>query len=367
MTTLQAPLPTRAPAATASVPDAAPSSAPCVAARGIVKRFPVRRSVGEMLRRPFARPEHVVLREISLEVRSGELFGLLGLNGAGKTTFLRIVAGLVHSDGGHVSVLGHDVATDPGAVRRVLSVVTADERSLHWRLSAHENLRLFAGLYAMDAARTTTRTAEVLEAVGLADTGRKMVGAFSSGMRQRLLVARALLPRPRVLLLDEPTRSLDPLTAHAFRRMLREVVIGGYGATVLMATHNTEEAFAYCDRVAVLHRGAIAALGSAAAIAGGFVRDRYVVRTGAADDSVFPTLQRTSGVAQVERLHGEAGAFSCEITGGDDGAARVLRTLVEAGVAVSRFERMPVALSDLIEGIAAAHDAGAARREATHA
>src|SRR5690606_27038464 len=152
-------------------------------------------------------------------------------------------ATLVTPDHGTVRVEGLDVVRDAAAVRRALVPVVADERSLRWRLNAYENLRLYAVLYRVPAARLRSRIQEVLEVVGLEATGHKMVGQFSSGMRQRLLVARALLSSPRVLLLDEPTRGLDPLSARALRAFLKDDLCRRQGRTVLLATHNAEEAF----------------------------------------------------------------------------------------------------------------------------
>jgi ABC-2 type transport system ATP-binding protein len=332
-----------------------------VGVRGITKSYPLQRSMIEIARHPLARPRVAVLRGISFDVRRGELFGLLGLNGAGKTTLLKILATLGLPDAGAATIEGHDIVSDAGVVRDQLAIVTADERSLHWRLSALENLRLFAGLHRLNAHEARTRIAEALAAVGLADTGDKMVGAFSSGMRQRLLVARALLPRPRVFLLDEPTRSLDPLSAHDFRRLIRDLLIGERGATVLLATHNAEEAFTYCDRVAVLHRGSIAAMGSASSLASSFAREQYRVWTTTPDHWVFAALALEGLVRRIGVADAEPDAITFEIVGGDGAAARVLRRLVESGASISRFERVPLALSALIAHIAAAHEAAVAQ------
>ena len=331
----------------------------CISTRALQKRFPVHRALWEILRHPLQRPETTVLHGVTVDIRQGELFGVLGLNGAGKTTLLKLIGAVLHPDAGSATVDGFDVVTQAAAVRQGLALVTADERSLHWRLSALENLRLFAGLHGMARHVADERIRDVLDAVGLGDTGRKMAGAFSSGMKQRLLVARALLAQPRILLLDEPTRSLDPLSAHAFRRMLRDVLIGERGTTVVLATHNTDEAFAYCDRVAVLHRGAIAAIGSAGELGSRFLPDRYQAWTSRADHPAFPSLAQAGRITDVVRSVPDAPdmAVTFDIPGGEHAATHVLRALVEAGVPVSRFERVPVALSELIERIAAEHDA----------
>jgi ABC-type multidrug transport system, ATPase component len=246
-------------------------------------------------------------------------------------------------------------------------MVTADERSLNWRLSARENALLFAGLHRMTAKEAKSRTGEVLSAVNLEGTGSKMVGAFSSGMRQRLLLARALLSNPRILLLDEPTRSLDPVAAHKFRGLLRDLA-DERGATIILATHNPEEAFAYCDRVAVLHQGTIAALGRARDLAMRYGQERYRIWTPSMEHPCFSALSRRGLVTDlIRRDDGDAGSsFECTINGGEGQAARVLRRLVESHVAVTRFERVSLPLSALIARIVETRN-GSGKQEPAHA
>ena len=318
----------------------------------LTKSFAVRRGLSEMVRHPIRRQQMLVLDRIDLDIRDGEMFGILGLNGAGKTTLLKILSTLILPDVGTASVAGFDVLRDPRAVRDNLAIVTADERSLNWRLSAWDNVLLFAGLHRMGAAAAKRRTGEVLHAVDLENTGTKMVGAFSSGMRQRLLLARALLSNPRILLLDEPTRSLDPVAAHEFRGLLRDLA-DRRGATVILATHNPEEAFNYCDRVAVLHRGTIAALGNARDLATLYGRERYRIWTATPDHFCFNVLSLRGLTTDLVRHDDtDAGAsVECTINGGEAQAAEVLRRLVESNVAITRFERVSLSLSALIARI----------------
>lgn len=324
-----------------------------VAVRDLAKSFPVRRGVREMLTHPLSRPRTTIIRGLNLDIGEGEMFGILGLNGAGKTTLLKMLATLILPDAGTATVDGFDIVEEARDVRSRLAMVTADERSLNWRLSARENVRLFAGLHRMSPAESLMRTDEVLASVNLSGEGKKMVGAFSSGMRQRVLLARALLSRPKILLLDEPTRSLDPVTAHEFRRLLRDEMVGQHGVTVILATHNPEEAFAYCDRVAVLYQGVVAAFGSARALVMRFGQERYRIWTSTAEHPCFGALVRGGYVTDVARHADVEGAsvVECTITGGDAEAAEVLRQLVDASVSVSRFERAEFPLSSLIARI----------------
>jgi ABC-2 type transport system ATP-binding protein len=309
----------------------------------------------------------VVIDALDLDVFDGEIFGILGLNGAGKTTLLKILATLILPDTGTATVAGFDTVADPQAVRANLAIVTADERSLNWRLSASENVLLFAGLHRMKGNEARRRSAKVLGTVNLQNAGNKIVGAFSSGMRQRLLLARALLSDPQILLLDEPTRSLDPVAAHDFRCLLRELA-DQRGVTIILATHNPDEAFTYCDRVAVIHRGTIAALGRARDLAMRFGRERYRIWTPNTEHPCFSALLRRGLVQELTRPADAEGGQSieCTIPGGEAQAAEVLRRLIESHVAVTRFERVALPLPALIARIVETH-AATAKREPTDA
>lgn len=338
-----------------------------VSVRDLTKSFAVRRGWRESMRHPISGRSTLVIDALDLDVLDGEMFGILGLNGAGKTTLLKILATLILPDAGTVSIAGFDTRANTMSVRANLAIVTADERSLNWRLSASENVLLFAGLHRMNGKEANHRTGEALAAVGLRGAGEKIVGAFSSGMRQRLLLARALLSNPRILLLDEPTRSLDPVAAHDFRCLLRELA-DRRGVTIILATHNTEEAFSYCDRVAVLHRGTIAALGRARDLSIRFGRERYRIWTPNAEHPCFSALLRRGLVQELTRP-GDADGQStveCNIGGGEPQAAEVLRRLVESHVAVTRFERVALPLPALIRRIVEIH-ADAAREQPTDA
>jgi ABC-2 type transport system ATP-binding protein len=216
-----------------------------------------------------------------------------------------------------------------------------------------ENLLVDAGLYGLSRGEARQRIDEVLTIVELTDTGEKMVGSFSSGMRQRLLIARALLSRPPVLLLDEPTRSLDPVSAKAFRTFLRKEIAGRQGCAVLLATHSSEEAMDLCDRVGVLHLGRLLAVGTAAELKRRFGDERYAVWTTEPDHLAFARLV-TDGIATgIEAVPEPDGwtAVRLVIPGGRERAAGVLEALSGAGVRIAGFERIDLSLGDLIERI----------------
>ena len=321
---------------------------------GLSKRFPQRRTWRELLLHP-GRVRYVpVLQDVTIEVGEGEFFGLLGPNGAGKTTLFKTLATLVLPDAGSATVVGYDVVQDAAAVRRVLAPVIADERSLYWRISARANLALFAALQGLAEPMARERVSELLEVVGLADAGEKMVGQFSSGMKQRLLIARALLPRPKVLLLDEPTRSLDPLSARSLRRFLREELSARQGCTILLATHSAEEALELCDRVAVLDHGRLLASGTTEALAAEMGDERYRIWTRDPAHPSWRALAEQGAIGTPTVREPDADGWvrlEAEINGGLDHVAHVVAFLAEQGVPIARVERITLSLADLIERI----------------
>ncbi len=196
------------------------------------------------------------LDRVTLQVERGEVFGLVGPNGAGKTTLLKVLATLLAPSEGRAWVAGAEVGRNPGLVRRAVGLAAGEERSFYWRLSGRENLEFFAGLVGLAGAPARRRVAGVLGLVDLLPMAEEPVARYSTGMRQRLAIARALVGDPPVLLLDEPTRSLDPVAADSVRALIRRLA-RDEGKTVMLATHNLDEAQAVCHRAAVLVRGTV--------------------------------------------------------------------------------------------------------------
>ncbi|SRR5579864_388670 len=202
-----------------------------------------------------ARVETHALRGLSLEVCPGEVLALLGPNGSGKSTALKLVSTMLLPDRGRVLVDGNDTRADSHGAQRHVGFALAAERSFFPRLTVRENLDFFAALEDVPRPERPGRINTVLQDVGLADGAHKQVMKLSSGMYQRLGIARALVKKPTVLLLDEPTRSLDASAAHNLWNLLR--FISGSGVTICLATHNFAEAIAVADRIAVLQRGTL--------------------------------------------------------------------------------------------------------------
>ena len=208
------------------------------------------------------RKEVEAVRGVSFAIESGELFGLLGPNGAGKTTTIKMLITLLLPTAGSANILGLDVVRDAREVRRHIGYVFGGDRGLYERLSAQDNLRYFAELYAVPARDQRARIGELLELVGLTGREKERVEGFSRGMRQRLHIARGLLHDPALLFLDEPSIGIDPVGARELR-----ATIGGLrsaGKTILLTTHYMFEADELCDRIAVLRKGELVAEGTPA-------------------------------------------------------------------------------------------------------
>jgi ABC-2 type transport system ATP-binding protein len=213
----------------------------------------------QFFRRP-VKPPVQALSEVSFDVRAGEIFGLIGRNGAGKTTLTKIIATLVQPTSGAVTVNGFDSVRDDEKVRAQVGLATAEERSFYWRLTVEQNLMFFARLYGLGDTLARRRIIELVNQFELKELVTRRFGELSTGNKQRMAFARAMLPKPPVLLLDEPTRSLDPLAATRMRALINALAGGDPPVTILLTSHNLTEVEELCARVGIISRGRIRAL-----------------------------------------------------------------------------------------------------------
>ncbi len=256
-----------------------PVAAPIIEARGLVKRY----------------GQHVAVAGVDLAVEPGEVFGILGPNGAGKTTTLEMIEGLRKPDAGTIHVAGLDAVGESAAVRRAIGV-QLQSTALFDYLSAAELVELFAGLYDVDAP--AGRVAELLTMVGLEEKRTARVNEMSGGQQQRLSIALALVNRPRVVFLDEPTTGLDPQARRHLWQTVRDVRDGG--ATVVLTTHYMEEAEILCDRVAIMDAGRVIACDTPAALIRGLgmaATIRARVTAGRLSSQDLASLPATTGTA----------------------------------------------------------------------
>ena len=231
-----------------------------ISIRNLSKTYPAPfPRVRKFFRRPVKEPVEA-LRDVTFDVHSGEIFGLIGRNGAGKTTLTKIVATLVQPTTGSVTVRGSDSVVQDEQVRAQIGLATAEERSFYWRLTGEQNLMFFARLHGLSDRVAKHRIRELFAQLELDEVARRRFGEMSTGNKQRLAVARALLLQPPVLLLDEPTRSLDPLAAARMRELISGLARQDPPVTILLTSHNLAEVETLCERVAIISRGRIRAI-----------------------------------------------------------------------------------------------------------
>jgi ABC-2 type transport system ATP-binding protein len=230
------------------------------------KSFPRALSGWRAFLQPFSSPSLKALKGISLQVQPGEAVAILGTNGAGKTTLLRILATLLLPTRGRVMVGGFDAEKEPAAVRRQLGYHAGSDLGFYGRLSGSDNLRFFGRLNHLSDSFLRSRIADLAKQFELEETLERQVRTLSSGTIQRLSLARALLHEPKVLLLDEPTRSLDALAAADFRTFLKAQVLQRSGTSLLFASHTLSEIELLAHRVAILKEGELIAIDTPAAL-----------------------------------------------------------------------------------------------------
>jgi ABC-2 type transport system ATP-binding protein len=210
--------------------------------------------------------DFIAVDRISFEVKEGEVFGFLGANGAGKTTAIRMLIGLLQPTGGSARVAGYDVATQAEQVKRSIGYMS-QRFSLYEDLTPRENIRLYGGIYGLTRDQIRQRTAEMLERLGFSSVADTAVRSLPLGWRQKLAFSVALVHRPQIVFLDEPTSGVDPITRRQFWELIYDAA--SRGTTVLVTTHYMDEA-EYCDRVSIMVAGRIAAMGTPTALKGEF-------------------------------------------------------------------------------------------------
>jgi ABC-2 type transport system ATP-binding protein len=242
---------------------------PLISVRDVTMRFPITKRYREWVLTPL-RPRRVftALMHATLDVQRGDRVAVMGPNGAGKTTLLKLIGGLLFPTEGEVSVTGFNTVHENAAARRSVGFVFNEERSFFWRLTGTENLQFFGALDNVTGERLRERIGYLLRLVGLEAAADKVVSAYSSGMKQRLALARALIADPDVLILDEPTRALDPVACDEMADLILAEIYERARKTLLIATHRPEEAMTLCDKVMIVDRGRLKAFDSIADLTG---------------------------------------------------------------------------------------------------
>jgi ABC-2 type transport system ATP-binding protein len=307
----------------------APAAAPGeVSTRGLTKRYRL----------------DVALDHLDLDVPAGCVFGFLGPNGAGKTTTLRLLTGLSRPTAGSATVAGIDATTGGRALAERIGALDQDPRYYGW-MSARELLTFVGRLYGLDGMALRTRVDEVLETIGLVDAAKRRIGGYSGGMRQRLGIGQAMLPRPAVLFLDEPVSSLDP----AGRRDVLELIGRLRGTcTVFMSTHILNDVERVCDRVGILDHGRLVTEAPMDELLASHARPILELDPEPDQDVAVAALAATvRAQAWTRDVRVEHGLIRVFVTDAERAAAEVLPLVVTSGVRLARFERVRPTLEDV--------------------
>jgi len=324
---------------------------------GLTRRFAEPRNYLDLLLRPFSKREITALDDVNLRVGKGEIFGILGPNGAGKTTFIKILCTLILPTTGTALVNGHDVTMAGRKVRRTIGYVVNEERSFYWRLTGRQNLRFFAALNNLSPTQAEARMREAVELTGLGDALDRTFKEYSSGAKQKLAIARGLLSRPEILLLDEPTRNLDPLASRSLRQFIGERIVDGGKRTVILATNNMREAEELCDRIAILHQGRVRMCGTLdkirKAIHG---RRRYVLSLRGPRPEIerrLSQLQPRAGIISLSAQPSTADMVTLQLDVDEKSvsASDIVRKMVGAGIDVESCRLEEPSLDELFAEI----------------
>ena len=243
--------------------DRPPTEPPLIAVENVTMRFPIPKRYREWVLSPL-QPRRVstALSHVSVEVQAGDRIAVMGPNGAGKTTLLKLIGGLLLPSEGRVLVKGCSTLDEGTAARKSVGFVFNEERSFFWRLTGAQNLEFFGALDNLHGRELRERVQNLLELVGLKNDGSKLVSAYSAGMKQRLAIARVLIADPDVLILDEPTRALDPVACDEFVELILANIHHNFRKTLLIATHRSEDASLLCNKVMIVEGGGIRSMKS---------------------------------------------------------------------------------------------------------
>jgi ABC-2 type transport system ATP-binding protein len=272
--------------------------------RNLTKKFESEVRNLKSQRSIFKRREPLILTAVdhlNLRIEKGELFGLLGPNGAGKTTLVKILCTLLPPDEGEAYVNGFDVVCQQMDVRRSIGALfSMGERGVFWRLNGYRNLEFFSAIYNVPRRKRHERIMEVLDLVGLKDKAFEHYQKYSGGMKRKLALARALLPDPPILLLDEPTVGLDVISSRSLREFIRNNLSKEAGKTVLYTTHYVEEASQICNRIGILNKGKLVACDTPDAIKGIVKKGELVeIRVTSITDAQVEAIETIEGMIDI--------------------------------------------------------------------
>jgi ABC-2 type transport system ATP-binding protein len=229
-----------------------------ISINNLTMNYPVQKRYREYLLKPFSRRKIITaLKDVNLQIKNGERVAFLGPNGAGKTTLFKLIGGLLLPSRGEIIVNGFNTLSGNIPARNSVGIVMNEERSFYWRLTGRQNLEFFGSLENIFGKKLNAKIDKLLELVGLKDNSNKPVSTYSSGMKQRLAIARSLLKDPAILILDEPTRALDPVSAEEYMNLILNKIHADNKSSLLIVTHRLEIVPKLCSRICIIDKGRV--------------------------------------------------------------------------------------------------------------
>jgi len=298
----------------------------------LTKRFTHQRGLLQLFSRGGS-GETIAVNRVALQVQPGEIFGLLGPNGAGKTTLIKMLSTLLLPSSGAAYVFGRNVVKEAQYVKSLIGLVASEERSFFWRLTGRQNLQFFAALYNVPGRQANGRIAELLGLLDLSHAADIRFNEYSTGMRQKLAIARGLLNQPKMLFMDEPTKGLDPISAQELLQLIEHKLVGQLGSTVVITTHIFRDIEQICGRIAIMNKGKVAACGTLEELRSLSRRhERYRLRVQGLSEEGLQGLRRVRGVMDCAKLSQDNGVMEFWLhTGrGSNALSEALRQIFQA-------------------------------------
>jgi ABC-2 type transport system ATP-binding protein len=288
----------------------------------------------------------VALKGISMDVRAGEIFGLLGPNGAGKTTLIKILTTLLLPTGGDAWVNGYHVQRQENQVRATVGCMLMGERGLYWKLTGRENLEYFGALYHLMPSDRRRRSQEIVDLLDLKDIADRTVETYSSGQKMKLAFGKALINDAPLLVLDEPTNTLDVPSASELRAIVRD--LNAQGKTVIYTTHIMSEAETLCERVAIIDHGGLLALGTIDELKKSLGREQVTRIEGVISSKALSAVKRLPGVQQATRTTTQSSDLLTVVSGnGHEILPQMIAVLSQAGALIKKVAPEEITLEDV--------------------
>jgi ABC-2 type transport system ATP-binding protein len=300
-------------------------------------------------RRASPEEEKRAVDSLSLQIEPGEIFGLLGRNGAGKTSLIKMLCTLLLPSGGTARVNGFDIVKEEAQVRKSVGLVNSDERSFYWRLSGRQNLTFFATLYGENGKEVGRRVDELLDLLDLKEGAERAFNTYSTGMKQRMAIARGLLGRPKIIFMDEPTKGLDPIAGQGLRKLVRERVVENLSSTVILTTHFLQEVEELCGRVAIMDRGKIIASGQISELKRSIQNcQRYFLKLRELTESDLAALRKIEGVLEAYVLSRNEEGVEVRIDFLEENIlSEILAFLLQSGGKILSCTRQEISLEEV--------------------